>query len=184
MALSEHGGLVHRRNRRAPQPRDKESVEDGGKTPGGQRWHVLHGGHATDLRHFHVPIEYRQQTGAQGMQPLRLTEQFKTLFSLAVHMTETAGVDAILLLVEGTADWPRLRDMAPDTKLLVAADTLDQLTGAKEAGLEPIRLDMPDNPVYEKLTQAVLEAVADDILAPGRPWWPSIAASTPTRSTA
>ena len=138
-----------------------------GKAPNGDRWHVLDNGQTSNLRHFHVPIEYRKQTGAQGMQPLRMTEQFKTLFSLAVRMTETAGIDAILLLVEGTADWPRLRNMAPDWKLLVAADTSDQLAGAKEAGLEPIRLEMPDNPAYEKLTQAVLEGVADDILAPG-----------------
>ena len=26
---------------------------------------------------------------------------------------------------------------------------------------------MPDSPIYERLTQAVLEAVADDLLAPG-----------------
>ena len=125
----------------APQPQDRKSVADGGKAPIGERWHVLHGGQTTNLRHFHVPIECRKQTGAQGMQPLRLTEQFKTLFSLAVHMTETAGVDAILLLVEGTADWPRFRNMAPDSKLLVAADTSDQLVGGQRGrpGTDPPR---------------------------------------------
>jgi DNA integrity scanning protein DisA with diadenylate cyclase activity len=101
------------------------------------------------------------------MQTLRLTEQFKTLFSLAVRLAEPAGVDGILLLLEGTADWQRLRNMGGSGKILVAADTSDQLAGAKEAGLEPIRLDMPDSPVNEKITQAVLEAVADDLLTPG-----------------
>ena len=43
---------------------------------------------------------------------------------------------------------------------------------------------MPDNPANEKLTQAVLEAVADDILAPVRRWLPFIAALTPRPSTA
>lgn len=133
----------------------------------GERWHVLDGSQAIRRLHYHVPIDNRKQTGSLGMQPLRMSEQFKNLFSLAVQMTETSRVDAILLLVEGTADWPRLRNMAPGAKLLVAADTFDQLAGAKEAGLEPIRLEMPDNPANEKLTQAVLEAVADDILAPG-----------------
>ena len=55
---------------------------------------------------------------------------------------------------------------------------------AKETGLEPIRLDMPESPVYERLTQAVLEAVADDILVPGSSWRPCIAASTPRRRLA
>ena len=125
------------------------------------------GPHAGAPPQFHFTPENCQQTGPEGMQTLRMTEQFKKLMSMAVGLTETVGIDAILLLVEGTADWPRLRNMAPDSKLLVAADTFEQLVGAKEAGLEPIRLDMPDNAAYEKLTQAVLEAVADDILAPG-----------------
>ena len=108
-----------------------------------------------------------QQDGSERMQTLRLTEQFKTLFTLAVRLTESTAADAILLLLEGTADWPRLKNMAGASKILVAADSAAQLAGAKEAGLEPIRLDMPDSLVYERLTQAVLEAVADDLLAPG-----------------
>ena len=39
--------------------------------------------------------------------------------------------------------------------------------GAKEAGLASVVLNMADSPVYDQLTQAILEAVADDILAPG-----------------
>ena len=101
------------------------------------------------------------------MQPLRFTEQFKTLYSLALRLTESAGGDAILLLWEGPADWQRLKKMAGDEKILVAGDTSEQLEGAREAGLETVRLEMPDSPIYERLTQAVLEAVADDLLAPG-----------------
>jgi DNA integrity scanning protein DisA with diadenylate cyclase activity len=103
------------------------------------------------------------------MQALRLTDQFKALLTLAFRLTETAGVDAVLILVKEAVDWQRLRTLAgpAKTKILVAADTDEQLAGAKEAGLEPIRLDMPESPVYERLTQAVLEAVADDILVPG-----------------
>ena len=106
--------------------------------------------------------------GSEQMQPLRLTDQFKTLFTLTLRMTETAGVDAILMLVDGAADWQRLRSLAGDNevKIVAAADTTRQLAGAKEAGLDPVCLDMPDSPVYERLTQAVLEAVADDILGP------------------
>ncbi|MGA2035106.1 MAG: DNA integrity scanning protein DisA nucleotide-binding domain protein [Thermoguttaceae bacterium] len=101
------------------------------------------------------------------MQPLRLTEQFKSLFALAVSLTETSGVDAVLLMLEGTADWPRLRNMAGDKRLFVAADTAEQLSGARDAGLEPIRVGMPESPIYERIAQAILEAVADDLLAPG-----------------
>ena len=101
------------------------------------------------------------------MQPLRFTDQFKTLFQLALGMCETTSAQAILLLLDGTADFPRLKSLVGETKLIVAADTADQLAGTKEAGVASVRLDMPNNPVYERLTQAVLEALADDLLAPG-----------------
>jgi diadenylate cyclase len=102
-----------------------------------------------------------------GMKWLRFTEQFKTLYSLALRLTESAGAEAILLLLDGPADFQRLKKMAGDEKVLVAADAAEQLKGAGEAGLAAVRLDMPDSPVYERLTQSVLEAVADEILAPG-----------------
>lgn len=101
------------------------------------------------------------------MKQLRFTDQFKTLHALAIRLSETAGADAVLLLLEGSADWTRLKKLSGDEKLLVAADTGEQLGGASEAGLEPIVLDMADSPVYDRIAQALLEAVADDILAPG-----------------
>ena len=151
----------------APRPTNRIGIELPQRAPGGARWHVIHPGTPGDPPPLHITFPNRQPTASEGMQTLRLTEQFKTLMSMAVDLTDTAGIDAILLLVEGTADWGRVRNMAPEAKLLVAADTFEQLKGAKEAGMEAIRLEMPDNPAYEKLTQAVLEAVADDILAPG-----------------
>lgn len=101
------------------------------------------------------------------MKPLRFTDRFKTLYDLAVRMSETSGADAVLLLVEGSADWQRLKRLSREEELLVAADTAEQLQGAEEAGLKAVVLDMADSPVYDRLTQALLEAVADDILAPG-----------------
>lgn len=156
----------------APRSTGEVKVERSGQIPDDGRWHVIHarqplGQALGGPPPLHVRFPDRPQTAPQVMQTLRLTEQFRKLMSMAVGLTDTVGIEAILLLVEGTADWPRVRNLAPNAKILVAADTAEQLKGAKEAGLEPIRLDMPDNPAYEKLTQAVLEAVADDILAPG-----------------
>lgn len=102
-----------------------------------------------------------------GMKWLRFTEQFKTLYSLALRLTESAGAEAILLLVDGPADWQRLKKMAGDEKVIVAADTAEQLEGASEAGLATVQLDLSNSPVYQRLTQSVLEAVADDMLGPG-----------------
>ncbi len=101
------------------------------------------------------------------MKPLRFTDRFKTLFDLATRLSETSGADAVLLLLEGSADWARLKRMAGEEKLLVAGDSAEELEGAKEAGLEAVPLDMPDSPIHDRLSQALLEAVADDILQPG-----------------
>ncbi|MBN1394592.1 MAG: diadenylate cyclase [Pirellulales bacterium] len=102
------------------------------------------------------------------MQPIRFTDQFKTLLGVARKMAEAADVEAILLLLEGPAEWwPRLNRLRGKAKVVVAADSTRELAGAQKAGLETVLLDMPDSPVNERLTQAVLEAVADDILTPG-----------------
>lgn len=101
---------------------------------------------------------------------LRITQRFKTLFSSAFLLRKTVEAEAVLLVLEGTADWTRLKTLAEDEPFIVAADTQQDLTGAEDHGIPavPINLDR-EAPVYDRLTQAVLEAVADDILAPNRP---------------
>ncbi len=101
------------------------------------------------------------------MQSLRFTDRFKSLYDLALQFTATAQADAVVLLLEGAADWQRLRKIAGTVKVVVAADSADKLVGAKENSLEVVQLPVAGIPVYERLTRALLEAVADDILAPG-----------------
>jgi diadenylate cyclase len=101
------------------------------------------------------------------MQTVRFTEQFKSLLGVARRMVESADAEAILLLLEGTVEWSRVKNLAGKAKVVAAADGSVDLAAARQAGLETVRLDMPDSPVYERLTQSVLEAVADDILTAG-----------------
>ncbi len=101
------------------------------------------------------------------MQVLRFTDRFKALYDLALQLTNTAEADAVVLLLEGQADWVRLKKLAGQAKVLVAANTPDKLQGAKENGLQTVPLSAAECPVYELLTRALLEAVADDLLAPG-----------------
>ena len=101
------------------------------------------------------------------MKIYRLTEQFQIVFDSAVRLARSTEADALLLLVDGPFDWDRLLARVADRRLLVAADFAGQLEGAAEAGLATVLLNMPEAGVYEKLTQALLESVADDILAAG-----------------
>ena len=101
------------------------------------------------------------------MKPQKLSDQFLALFELAVRAAKSTEADSLMLLLEGPADWQRLKEIAGDQKLLLAADAAEQLEGATEAGLHSVLLNMPESPVNEKLTQALLESVADDLIAPG-----------------
>jgi len=96
-----------------------------------------------------------------------LADQFEPLVRLAVTLAESSAADAILFVTEGPNDWERLKKLAPDTKLVLAADDKSHLIGAAEAGIPHVVFDMADSPVHEKLTQALLEAVADEVLPPG-----------------
>jgi DNA integrity scanning protein DisA with diadenylate cyclase activity len=97
----------------------------------------------------------------------RFTEQFLNVFDLAVKLARSVEADALMLLLEGPCDWERLSTLIGDQKLLIAADVPAQVDGATAAGLHTVLLNSPDSPVYEKLTQAMLESVADEILAAG-----------------
>ena len=111
--------------------------------------------------------EDRHSADRPYMNPLRFTDRFKTFYNLAIRLSESTEADAVLLLLDGPADWTRLKNLAGEEKVIVAANTRAELEGAKEAGLASVVLNMGESPVYDQLTQAILEAVADDILAPG-----------------
>ncbi len=72
----------------------------------------------------------------------------------------------MLLLMDGSTDWGRLREIVPIEirKIIVAADHILDLEGASEAGLIPLVLNKEDSPLLERLQHALLEAVADEIL--------------------
>ncbi len=101
------------------------------------------------------------------MKQRRFTDEFKAVYKSAVQLAKSVEADALLVLVDAPADWQYLKRMANGEKVVVAADTIEQIEGAREAELDGVVLDMVSSPVHEKLTQALLESVADDILASG-----------------
>ena len=101
------------------------------------------------------------------MKSQKFTSRFAKMCDFAVSLAKTAEADAILVLLDGPTDWVQLAKLTSKQKILVAADVIEQIEGAREAGLDTVLLNMSNHPVYEKLTQALLESVADDILPPG-----------------
>lgn len=96
----------------------------------------------------------------------RLPDQFRALCRLAVQLAKAEEADALLVLLDRPTDWQALKKLTGKQSVLVAADLAEQVAGADEAGLATVLLDMDGSPVYERLTQALLEGVADDLLPP------------------
>ncbi len=96
----------------------------------------------------------------------KITKQFTTILAAAGALVSEADADAILVLLDGSTDWPRLRQAIPATveKVIVAADSEQDLAGAAEAGLIPLPLNKEKSPLLERLQHALLEAVADQVL--------------------
>ena len=133
------------------------------------------------------------------METLRFTDQFRNFVKHSIRLTDEAQAAAILLLLEGTADWKRLKNLfetankqyweeralfqesvaavddaseknesspapSPLPHLIVVANTPEELHGAIEEGFDCIDLEMKDFPTNERLTQALLEAVSDELI--------------------
>lgn len=150
--------VSRRRTRESKKAADSETTDS--------RTHrSLHGSEAN--AHNHLSGNKKRTSGSSNMEMLRFTDQFKSLLNSALELRPTIDANAILLLLECSADWKRLRKAAGDVKIVVAADTQEQLEGADEEGFATVCLQMTEHPVYERLSSALLEAVADDLLPPG-----------------
>ncbi|QDV26317.1 DNA integrity scanning protein DisA nucleotide-binding domain protein [Aureliella helgolandensis] len=96
----------------------------------------------------------------------RLTKQFNTMLETAGGLVLMTGADALLVLLDGSTDWQKLRQTIPEgvKQVIVAADLLEDLEGAESEGLLPLPLNKEKSPLLERLQHALLEAIADGFL--------------------
>ena len=87
---------------------------------------------------------------------------------MADRLATTHDADAMLFLMERPTDWARLRQATGQHTVLLAGDNEDTLEGAGDEDFDTILLNIPSEaPVYERLTQALLEAVSEELLPAG-----------------
>ncbi len=111
---------------------------------------------------------FRPVLKAIDMESLKFTDSFRRMFDLAIRAHKDMESAALLLLIEGPVDWGRLRKLSPETKIIVTAGRPELLAGAGEQQFLDIFLEHSDDfTVYDRLTHAILEAVANDIIPPG-----------------
>lgn len=98
----------------------------------------------------------------------RFSDQLQTLCEHADKLAAQHNADALLFLMERPTDWHQLRDAVGDHSVLLAGDSGETLEGASPDDFKIIRVNLPtETPVYERLTQALLESVASEYVPPG-----------------
>lgn len=101
------------------------------------------------------------------MKHQKFTVELATIVEIAVELATRMDADALMVFVEGKTDWQRLKAFSDSTRILVATDNDRAVIGAREAGLETVVIKTVDAPVSEKLSQALLQSVADELLTSG-----------------
>lgn len=97
----------------------------------------------------------------------KLSSQFNEFFKLAIQMLEVAEADAVLIFIDGTPEWDKLKAIAEGHKVIVAADRDEFLTGIADTGLLGVVVELEESPILEKLMHALVEAVANDHISTG-----------------
>lgn len=100
---------------------------------------------------------------------LRADQQIRLLFEAAKNLCEAVEADALLVLTERDFDWSRMECQKEGMcRVIVASEREAELEGARNAGLTTILLDMGQGvAVVERLSQALLDAVAEEYVSPG-----------------
>ena len=96
----------------------------------------------------------------------KFSKQFRSILELAVQLYQLSDADALLILLDGPVDPTRLKKYTGDDTLLLASAEEEDLREAQEADVETVLLE-GDTAVIERVTQALLKGIADEILAPG-----------------
>lgn len=101
-----------------------------------------------------------------SLKPAKLSEQFKTMFGVAVRLAKLQDVDAMLLWVEKPLKWEELPARPGEMTVVVSSDVEENLIGAADHGLEIVLIDKTDDTASGRLSQVFLQAIAEDILEP------------------
>ena len=96
---------------------------------------------------------------------LRFTDQFRRLIGTLRLLRYEIEANAIFVFPEATVDWGKFRKIIEDENIIVASTNVDVLTTAAKEQFQIIRLHLEDGAtVYDRISHAIVEAVADDMI--------------------
>jgi DNA integrity scanning protein DisA with diadenylate cyclase activity len=89
------------------------------------------------------------------------------LIELACGSAERLGVEAILVVPEGRIDWDAVRASGGEIPILVATESERSTASVRDAGLIAVEVEPTDAAIIERISLALIEAVANDQLRAG-----------------
>jgi diadenylate cyclase len=90
------------------------------------------------------------------------------ILSLACEAAHRLGTAGVLIMPEGPMEWELVRSVcAGSTSILVAAASHRQIEAIRKAGLQAIEVEPSEAAIAERITLALIEAVANDQLKAG-----------------
>lgn len=97
----------------------------------------------------------------------KFSEQFEAFCQIALRLAEFEEADALLIFLERSCDWEKLRTATRNRHVVLAVENEKHCAGAEEHGFAHVVVKLAESSIGEKLAQALLESVADDLLPPG-----------------
>jgi DNA integrity scanning protein DisA with diadenylate cyclase activity len=101
------------------------------------------------------------------MIPPKTKKAFMAFVEAGIKLVKATEADGILVLLERSTDWSRLKKRTLNQVLIVATHDEAVHNSATEAEIHSIHLELPEASVQNQLTQAVLESVAAEFVKPG-----------------
>ncbi len=101
------------------------------------------------------------------MTPTAATKATPNLLALAFEAVPRLGVVGLMILPESTIDWTALPASAAGVRTLVASSSDRQLDAVRAAGLVAVEVEPVDAAITERISLALIEAVANDHLRAG-----------------
>ena len=101
-------------------------------------------------------------------EPLRFTEQFKRLVVSLRSLREETEAMAIFIFAEVPIDWAKFRKIVDKENIIVASTNADILEAATSEQFQTILVHLASSTlIFNRISVAILEAVAEDLISPG-----------------
>ena len=91
----------------------------------------------------------------------KFDRKFGNFLEIAARLAKAKDADAIVVMIGEATDWAKLKKAVGKNQVIVLAEKDEDVEGISEHELGHVVLDMESSPVFEKLSQGLLKAVAE-----------------------